>query len=333
MLDLGQNFVDMFRALHDTNTRLVHIAPTPLTVSTMTISGVLLMADEMATWDHEAWAAANAERKAKPKLKSRPTDDHAKVRVPILAVMAKIVEAGGSAGAISLPPVKPARAASTGTKKTKTSKTASAPKRVKGKAADFCRGSQITLNSKRLSIKLFANGSVHVTGCRSVVQFVEAVDTLITEISTLLGEPPLCLVDGSIGLLNTAFGLFANGAERKLPLAVLRAQFAADGFVASFDVDQYPGILLDIPSSGPKCIKVMIFGTGKINITAGVTPGQTAIAYNTVCTTIDRLMGTLTAPLPVLKKAVKRAKETVIEEYDIIDGYSARIANLWAGVE
>lgn len=192
------------------------------------------------------------------------------------------------------------------------------------KAAKFCN--QVTLKCKRMSIKVFGNGKVQVTGCRSAVHFISVMDTLVTFLSRVLDTPPMALCDASIKCINASFMV-----TRVLPLPALRQRFADLGHFASYTPDMFAGLKVEVPF-GAKTVKAVVFRSGSINLTAASTPAQVSDAYATMCMSTDAFLATLDTPA-ALSVPKNRVTPAIVEDYDIIDGYSFRVFHLCTGVE
>ena len=188
---------------------------------------------------------------------------------------------------------------------------------------------QITVKLGRTSVKVFRNGSVHVTGARSVVHFGDVVDRMLTTIGLLMDTTEtMALVEAQVRLINANFN-----AGRKLPLRVLRDAIALTGVTASYDSSEYPGINAKMPCEHG-VVSTLIFKTGSIIIAGAKCPLDAARVYAHMCDAIQSLdrHAENTPPNVVMRHIGSRLPVThaLLETYDIIDGYSSRLSHLCA---
>lgn len=146
---------------------------------------------------------------------------------------------------------------------------------------------QVTLRHGTKSIKVFDNGSMHVTGCTSPRQFVEVARAVckfmgeIAGIETTDGTGDVRLLDFDTQMINLNFGV-----DRRLYLQGLRDTFAALGYVASYDSDTYPGLNVKLPV-GDRRITALLFKSGKVIITGAKTASELEEAHAMVTRVLD----------------------------------------------
>lgn len=146
---------------------------------------------------------------------------------------------------------------------------------------------QVTLRHGTKSIKVFDNGSVHVTGCTSPRQFLEVADAVckfmgdIAGIQTVDGGDNVRLLDFDVQMINLNFGV-----ERRLYLQGLRDEYAALGYVASYDSDTYPGLNVKLPV-GDRRVTALLFKSGKVIITGAKTSEELEAAHAMVTRVLD----------------------------------------------
>lgn len=176
---------------------------------------------------------------------------------------------------------------------------------------------QVTLKHGASSIKLFSNGSVHVTGCRNALHFVDTVDRVCEAVLACTGEA-LQLRSAAVHMLNINFSM-----RRRLPLQVLRGVFAAAGLEANYDPDcKYPGARIKVPVDDGRVVTPCIFKTGSVIIAGARDPRAAAAGYRAVCLAVA---GLPTPPVPIdARPASKRVRET----YRIVGGYSSHLIDL-----
>lgn len=126
---------------------------------------------------------------------------------------------------------------------------------------------QITICHGRKSVKVFNNGSMHITGCTSPTEFVDVASTVcallgdVAGLESKAGTEGIHLTDFSIQMINLNFA-----AGTHVYLKRLRDVCTSMGFVASYDADVYPGLNVKLPVDGQR-VTVLIFRSGKIIIT------------------------------------------------------------------
>ena len=146
---------------------------------------------------------------------------------------------------------------------------------------------QLTMCHGSKSVKVFNNGSMHVTGCTSPTEFVD----IATTVCALMGEVAgLESSDGSEGIFLTDFCIqminlnFAAGTH--IYLQRLRDVCASMGFVASYDADVYPGLNVKLPVDGQR-VTVLIFRSGKIIITGAKKSSHLQQAHEIITRILD----------------------------------------------
>jgi TATA-box binding protein (TBP) (component of TFIID and TFIIIB) len=172
---------------------------------------------------------------------------------------------------------------------------------------------QIGLKSGSVNIKVFSNGSVHGTGLKSAVHFVDIVDRVCATLGEFMADcPQLDVV--SVECINATFF-----TSKVLPLARLREIFRQHGYESTYNPDIFSAVQVKIPVNA-RFIKIHIFSTGRVNISAGKHPSDIFQAYSVVCSVLDGVDGLLDTRLPVTN-----VSESILNTYSIIDGYSNRI--------
>lgn len=129
---------------------------------------------------------------------------------------------------------------------------------------------QTTICHGSKSIKVFKNGSIHVTGCTSPAQFLEVA----TEVCRLLDlccneDTTTRITDFDVHMININFA-----AGRCLLLQDLRDTCLARGHTAIYDADVYPGLKVKLGEGNNK-VTALVFKSGKIIMT-GKDPTQLA---------------------------------------------------------
>jgi TATA-box binding protein (TBP) (component of TFIID and TFIIIB) len=112
------------------------------------------------------------------------------------------------------------------------------------------------------SVKLFINGNVHVTGCRSLREYVTLVGRICRFINAAFDQDS-CRAEGvDIHMINTNFGVNIG-----LDLSKLKKILLDMGMCATYDREVYPGLNLKVPTATGREASVLIFISGNIIIT------------------------------------------------------------------
>lgn len=144
---------------------------------------------------------------------------------------------------------------------------------------------QVTIRHGTKSVKVFDNGSMHVTGCTSPTEFLKissAVCTLLGDVAGIETSDGCVRVTGfNVQMINLNFG-----AGRQLYLRELRDKCAARGYTASYDADTYPGLNVKIPVAARR-ITALIFKSGKIILTGAKTGEELEQAHAAIMAVLD----------------------------------------------
>lgn len=146
---------------------------------------------------------------------------------------------------------------------------------------------QVTLRHGTKSIKLFNNGSMHITGCTSPTEFIEvssAVCALMEYTAGIEGEDgPVSVQDFDIQMINMNFG-----AGRTLYLQALRDTCVSQGLSASYDPDTYPGLNVKLPI-GERRVTVLLFKSGRVIVTGAKTAAELEEAHARITDVLDSM--------------------------------------------
>lgn len=176
---------------------------------------------------------------------------------------------------------------------------------------------QIEVKAGTVSIKVFSNGTIHVTGAKSPIHFVDIMDRVCSTLGVITNTP-VSLHSARVCLMNANFS-----TQSLLPLETLRDALEEAGYMASFDPERNAGINAKF-MFGTHVVTVMIFTTGSAIITGAKFPEDVAAVYDIVCVAIESLHVDLTASaLPPVQ-----VSSSVLDMYTIVDGYSSRISHL-----
>lgn len=177
---------------------------------------------------------------------------------------------------------------------------------------------QVSVKVGNASIKLFSNGTVHFTGAKSPIHFLDVMDRVCASLGAIAGGRAPTLESTSILLINASFYLSKN-----VSLAAAREALEDAGHVTSYDPDAYPGVVTKIATSEGRLVTAMLFASGTVIVAGAKRPADIAKAYETVCRVVDAMDQTNSTPSPRAK-----SNASSIQTYDIVDGYPAKVAYL-----
>lgn len=127
---------------------------------------------------------------------------------------------------------------------------------------------------KLLSIKLFINGSLHITGCKELSDAVRAMNVLMTEIND--DEYRINKINElKVVMINSGFKIGFNIDRDKL------YKLVRDTYTCSYDPTIHACVDMKI-MDGDKIISVFIFESGSIIITGGNSLEQIVNTYQIV---------------------------------------------------
>jgi TATA-box binding protein (TBP) (component of TFIID and TFIIIB) len=130
------------------------------------------------------------------------------------------------------------------------------------------------------NVKIFPNGSIHVTGCSSnmfncwmILKHITWIVQKITGIEGLQAEPP------RIAMINTNFSL-----NKQVNIKRVISHFKANPkFNVSFHPESYSGVKLKFaPEEGQKEVTASIFSTGRVIVTGAQTLDEIVMAYRDI---------------------------------------------------
>jgi TATA-box binding protein (TBP) (component of TFIID and TFIIIB) len=167
---------------------------------------------------------------------------------------------------------------------------------------------QVTLVNRdgysRRSVKLFKNGTVHVTGCTDVVDCQRCIKQINVLFSKITGVPTESTDENfQIVMINSSFTM-----NYKLNLLEVEKCFKEHPSVFTethFEPGDYSAVKIKFqPSYDMKQVTTSIFNTGNIIITGAQTYKEIAYAYNVVVTTLHEYASgrVLAAPYEQIQK-------------------------------
>lgn len=146
---------------------------------------------------------------------------------------------------------------------------------------------QITLRHGTKSVKVFFNGSMHVTGCTSPMQFADIASAVcgfmadVAGVETVDGTSDVRITGFDIQMINLNFG-----AGSQLHLQSLRHRCAAHGYAASYDSDMYPGLNVKVPV-GDRHATILLFKSGKVIVTGAKSARELEEAHALITAVLD----------------------------------------------
>lgn len=137
---------------------------------------------------------------------------------------------------------------------------------------------QITLEyadvySKK-SVKVFPNGSVHVTGCCNIKDCKSVMSQLCCIISKII-EKEVHYSEFRVVMINSNFSVNSN-----LDLMKVISEMKARGCIVSFNPETYSAVKIKFnPGPDTKQVTASIFSSGKVIVTGAVTLREIVFAY------------------------------------------------------
>lgn len=167
------------------------------------------------------------------------------------------------------------------------------PAQPRARSAKTFRG-QLSLKRRGKSIKLFHNGSVHVTGCGCPLEFLEVVEALRDFVRDTGGKC-VNLTSFDIHMVNAMFTLTCPRTGRPMtvaPSALLR-HLAVPAFM---DPENNPSVTVPHVVDGRKVATAFVFGTGNVNVLGAKRPAHMASCVRAVCAMLDEAAPRVCAP-------------------------------------
>ena len=137
---------------------------------------------------------------------------------------------------------------------------------------------QLSVRREGKSAKIFYNGSLHVTGCSSVADFVDVADLIVEFVRESTGIR-LILSAFDIKMINAGTVIVdpTNGFPVKFPPRALSG--AAAEFGVDFDSERHPGVKIPVYEDGDKVATACVFQTGSMSIIGAKRPRHVALAF------------------------------------------------------
>jgi TATA-box binding protein (TBP) (component of TFIID and TFIIIB) len=180
---------------------------------------------------------------------------------------------------------------------------------------------QLSVRRDGKSAKIFYNGSLHVTGCASVADFVDVADLIVQFVREGTGregpEIELILSAFDIKMINAGTVIVdpANGFPVKFPPRALSG--AAARFGVDFDSERHPGVKIPVYEDGVKVATTCVFQTGSMSIIGAKRPRHVALAFENAADVLEACahVGEPTA--------IAMRTTTAKKKLDLVHGYPA----------
>lgn len=141
---------------------------------------------------------------------------------------------------------------------------------------------QVTMRHGTKSIKVFNNGSMHVTGCTSPEQFVQIAREVCEFMRDVAGVADDVRVDDfNIQMINVNF---STGSA--LHLQGMKAVCIERGYAATYDPDVYPGLNIKVPVN-TRHVTLLVFRSGRIIITGAKGVSDIVAAHTRMAEMLD----------------------------------------------
>ena len=187
---------------------------------------------------------------------------------------------------------------------------------------------QITMALGGTSVKLFYNGSLHVTGCASALAMADVASRMASLVAaytdfavniTLESMNVRMINAGTVAVRPTA----GSGAGRPMtfPPRALSQSLASLGVDVDFDAERHPGVKLPIRVDGVRVATACIFQTGSVSIIGARDAASMAAAFEAAAMALNACIG-LGTPVAAPRKTTGR------KPFSLVDGYPAN--SYWA---
>lgn len=167
------------------------------------------------------------------------------------------------------------------------------------------------------SAKLFHNGSIHVTGCASMVDFLEMSHAIALFVHAVTGAE-LQLATANVQMIN-AGTVVVDDRRRPLRFAPKDLCHAASalGYNPDFDPERHPGVKVVVKdAAGARVATACVFQTGNVSIIGARSPDRVADAFELVA-------GMLRACAHVARPGTGACKTTSRKPLSFQQGYPA----------
>ena len=129
----------------------------------------------------------------------------------------------------------------------------------------------VTFNINNLSIKIFSNGNIHITGYSDIDNSINLVEKLLKEL-----DIEASVIDFDIQLINTNYKVKHNIKLNILNEEINKLQ---DNVFSSYDLERHMSVKIKFKIED-RNISIMVFYTGSILITGIKTPNELLKSFN-----------------------------------------------------
>lgn len=168
---------------------------------------------------------------------------------------------------------------------------------------------QTTIKFDNVSIKLFTNGSVQVTGLKSVMHFIDVMTRLAAFFHDfVLEEFNICLINASMTV------------RASVGLRNIKEVFEAQGYTVRYEPENHASLRVRDPLMPGT---VILFASGNCNLFGNKTPEHLTASYRRVVEALERLVsgGSMGTRAPAKQR---KRNTTTPTPFRIIDGYDGR---------
>jgi TATA-box binding protein (TBP) (component of TFIID and TFIIIB) len=151
---------------------------------------------------------------------------------------------------------------------------------------------QVTIRHGKRSIKIFMNGTLHITGCKSIPEALEVAALACRFVHrVLVGESAPRVVSFRVDMINMNFSV-----GTRLQLVQLQGECHAQGLRASYDPDIYPGLNIKLPvddggddgaATTTKPVTANVFKSGSVLLSGAKTGAHLCGAYGELCRVLE----------------------------------------------
>jgi TATA-box binding protein (TBP) (component of TFIID and TFIIIB) len=250
---VGADFRTAFNRIHGAMARCVYIRPLPVVITTMTMTGKMVLVDEDG-------AACDNKRPL-------PMDKLNQVKLVL-----EIADAMDATYEFELAPPP-------------------SSKRKRGASDGRSFRCQLSLVRNGKSVKVYHTGSVHVTGCASCPEFLAMMESLCAFFAETAGLR-VQLASFDIQLINVLFTITCPHTGRPMTVAPSALHRRLD-VLADVDFENNPSVKIAHKIDGVKVATVCVFQTGNVSVLGAKRATHVAAAIEEVCGILDRAAPTV----------------------------------------
>ena len=208
-----------------------------------------------------------------------------------------------------------------GVPKTKKKRTGVFTKKVEHDKRKFRH--QVSINHDGKSAKLFYNGSIHATGCTSILDFVCIVIHISKFISDITsGDLKLKLSDFKINMINTSSLVMSRDKYPMVfPPKTLTELMRNERVNVDFDPERHPGVKIVLMDGKTKVSTGCVFQTGSITIIGSKAPNYVAMIFKQIADNLDKFYS-------IASSSKKLRTTTALKPLSLSHGYLENSYNI-----